>query len=90
MRMPALLTGASPAVRLAAGVTVTGALCIVAGVAVAYLVADHSSSDSSPSSLTAIGLGALGLALSLLGAVVFTVIGLVWLWHRARGPAPSP
>lgn len=70
--------------RLAAGVTVTGALCIVAGLAVAYLIADHSASDSSPSSLTAIVLGALGLALGLLGVVLFSGIGLVRLWRRAR------
>jgi hypothetical protein len=86
MRTPTPRTGSSLAVRLAAGATVTGVLSIGAGVAVAYLIADHSSSDSSPSSLTAIALIELGLLLALLGALLFAGIGLVRLWRRARRP----
>ena len=78
MRTPARRTGWSLTVRLAVGVAIIGVICIVAGLLIAYLIADHSSADSSPSSLTAIGLGCLGFLLVLLSAVLF--IG------RGRGP----
>ena len=71
MRAPNLRTRSRLAVRLATGAAVVGATCIVAGLLIAYLVADHSSSDSSPSSLTAIGLGVLGVLLVLVSAALF-------------------
>jgi len=71
MRPPNLRTRSSLAIRLAAGAVVAGATCIVAGLFIAYLIADHSSSDGSPSSLTAIGLGVLGVLLVLVSAVLF-------------------
>jgi uncharacterized membrane protein YbhN (UPF0104 family) len=80
MRAPNLRTRSSLAMRLA------GATCIVAGLVIAYLIADHSSSDSSPSSLTAIGLGALGALLVLVSAVVFIGHGLGRLWRWVRRP----
>jgi hypothetical protein len=51
---------------------------------IAFLVADHSSSDSSPSSLAAIGLGSIGVALVLLGSALLAVlsVGRVWRWVR--------
>jgi hypothetical protein len=73
-------------VRLAVGVAVTGAICIVAGLLIAYLIAGHASSDSSPSSLTVIGLGCLGLLLVLLSAVLFIGRGLGQLWPWLRKP----
>jgi hypothetical protein len=76
-------TGWSLALRLGVALTALGGICIVASVLIAFLIADHSSSDSSPSSLTAIGLGGLGLLSVLLGAVVFTGVAL------APGP-PAP
>jgi hypothetical protein len=50
----------------------------------AFLVADHSSSDSSPSSLVAIGLGSIGVALVLLGSALLAVlsVGQLWRWVR--------
>jgi hypothetical protein len=54
---------------------------------IAFLVADHSSSDSSPSSLIAIGLGSIGVALVVLGSALLAVrsAGQLWLWvRRAR------
>ena len=50
----------------------------------AFLVADHSSSDSSPSSLIAIGLGGLGVLAVALGALLLGGIALARLWRRAR------
>ena len=84
--MPAVLAGSSPTVRLAAGLAAAGVACFAAGVAVAYLIADHSSSDSSPSSLTAIGLGSAGILLLLLGALVLTGPGLGLLWRHIHRP----
>jgi hypothetical protein len=77
-------TGWSLALRLGVALTALGGICIVASVLIAFLIADHSSSDSSPSSLTAIGLGGLGLLSVLLGAVVFTGVALAQLWRRGR------
>jgi hypothetical protein len=52
---------------------------------IAFVVADHSSSDSSPSSLAAIGLRTIGVALVVLGAAVRAVVSLAWLlWQRVR------
>jgi hypothetical protein len=72
--------GSSPAARLGTG----GGICIVASMLIAFLVADHSSSDSSPSSLAAIGLGTIGVALVVLGAAVRAVVSVAWLWRRVR------
>jgi hypothetical protein len=51
---------------------------------IAFLVADHSSSDSSPSSLIAIGLGSIGVALVLLGSALLAAFsaGKLWRWVR--------
>ncbi len=73
--------------RLAIGLAAGGGLCMVASMLLSFLVADHSSSDSSPSSLIAIVLGSLGFLAVLLSAVLFASAGLVRLWHRASGPA---
>jgi len=86
MRTPAVRAGSSPTVRLAAGLAAAGVACFAAGVVIAYFIADHSSSDSSPSSLTAIGLGSAGILLHLLGAVLFTGHGLGLLWRYIRRP----
>src|ERR1017187_2586881 len=72
------------ALRLGVALTGLGGTCIVASVLIAFLIADHSYSGSSPSSLTAIGLGGLGLLSVLLGAVVFTGVALAQIWRRAR------
>jgi len=86
MRTGAQRTRWSLTVRLAVGAAGTGAICIVAGLLIAYLIAHHSSSDSSPSSLAAIGLGSLGLLLVLLSAVLFIGRGLGQLWRWLRKP----
>jgi len=91
MRTPPRRTGWSLTVRLAVGVAIIGVICIVAGLLIAYLVADHSSADSSPSSLTAIGLGCLGFLLVLPSAVLFIGRGggLLWRWLR-KPPREAP
>jgi hypothetical protein len=86
MRALNLCTRSSLAVRLAGGAAAAGAACIVAGLFIAYFIADHSSSDSSPSSLTAIGLGVLGILLVLVSAVLFIGHGLGRLWRWVRRP----
>ena len=86
MRTPARRIGWSLSVRLAVGVAIIGVICIVAGLLIAYLIADHSSADSSPSSLTAIGLGCLGFLLVLLSAVLFIGRGRGPLWRWLRKP----
>jgi len=78
--------GSSLTVRLAAGLAVAGVVCFAAALVVAYFIADHSSSDSSPSSLTAIGLGSAGIVLLLLGALLFAGHGLGLLWRYMRRP----
>jgi UDP-N-acetylmuramyl pentapeptide phosphotransferase/UDP-N-acetylglucosamine-1-phosphate transferase len=78
--------GSSPAARLGTGLAAGGGICIVASMLIAFLVADHSSSDSSPSSLVAIGLGTIGVVLVILGAAVRAVVSLAWLWHRVHRP----
>ena len=76
--------GSSPAARLGTGLAAGGGICIVASMLIAFVVADHSSSDSSPSSLAAIGLGTMGAALVVLGAAVRAVVSVAWLWRRVR------
>lgn len=58
------------------GLAAIGGICLVAGMLVATLVADHSSSGSSPSSLIAIGLGSIGVILVVLGCVLFAAVAL--------------
>lgn len=72
------------AVWLAVALAAAGGICIVASMLTAFLVADHSSSDSSPSSLIAIGLGGLGVLAVALGALLLGGIALARLWRRAR------
>jgi hypothetical protein len=71
-------------VRLAAGLAAAGVACFAAGLVIAHFIADHSSSDSSPGSLTAIGLGSAGVLLLLLGASLLTGHGLGLLWRYLR------
>jgi CO/xanthine dehydrogenase Mo-binding subunit len=69
--------------RLAVGLAAIGGICLVAGMLVAIVIADHSSSDSSPSSLIAIGLGSIGIILVVLGCAVLAAVGLGRLWRWA-------
>lgn len=78
--------GSSLTVRLTAGLAAAGVACFAAGLVVAYFIADHSSSDSSPSSLTAIGLATAGILLLVLSALLFTGRGLGRLWRYLRRP----
>jgi len=87
MRTGTQRAGSTLVLRLAAGLAVTGILCIAASLLIAYLIADHSSSDISPSSLTAIGLGGLGFLLVLAGVLLVIGSGLERLWRRV--PTPS-
>ena len=89
MPPPAVRAGSSLTVRLAVGLAAAGAACFAAGLVVAYFIADHSSSDSSPSSLTAIGLSSAGILLLLLGALLLTGHGLGLLWRHIRRPPPG-
>jgi UDP-N-acetylmuramyl pentapeptide phosphotransferase/UDP-N-acetylglucosamine-1-phosphate transferase len=80
-------SGRPRAVHLAVGLAAAGGICVVTGMLVATLIADHSSSDSSPSSLIAIGLGSIGVILVVLGCVVLAAAGLGRLWRWAsRAP----
>jgi uncharacterized membrane protein YbhN (UPF0104 family) len=78
--------------RLAVGLAAVGGVCLVAGMLVAIVIADHSSSDSSPSSLIAIGLGSIGLILVVLGCVLFATaaLGRLWRWARRAPGGESP
>ena len=87
MSTPVRRPGPSVAVWLAVALAAVGGICIVASMLTAFLVADHSSSDSSPSSLIAIGLGALGVLALALGALLLGGIALTRLWRRVRRPA---
>lgn len=62
---------------------------MVASIPIAYLIADHSSSDSSPSSLTAIGLGGYGFLTILLGGALLGGVALARLWHRRSRASES-
>ena len=86
MRTPAVPAGSSRMVRLATALAAAGVVCFAAGLVIAYFIADHSSSDSSPSSLMAIGLSSAGILLVLLSALLFTGHGLVLLWRYLRRP----
>ncbi len=87
--IPAQRTRWSLAARLAVALASLGGVCIVAGILVAYLIADHSSSDSSPSSLAAIGLGGFGFLSVLLGAALFIAAALARLWRGSHGAKPT-
>jgi hypothetical protein len=77
--------------RLASGLAAAGGICLVAGMLLAFIVADHSSSDSSPSSLISIALGSLGFLAVLLGVLLFAGVALrrFWRWGRRRPPETS-
>jgi len=80
--------GRSLATRLAVAFISFGGICIAASMLVAYLIADHSSSDSSPSSLTAIALGGAGFLSVLLGVALLIGAGLARLFRPAIRPGP--
>ena len=86
MRIPAQHTDWSRKSRLAVALTSFGGVSIVASMLIAYLIADHSSSDSSPSSLAAISLGGLGFLSVVLGAALFIGAALARLRSRAARP----
>jgi CO/xanthine dehydrogenase Mo-binding subunit len=75
--------GWSRVTRLGVGLAAIGGISLVAGMLVAIVIADHSSSDSSPSSLIAIGLGSVGIILVVLGCAVLAAVGLGRLWRWA-------
>jgi hypothetical protein len=77
----------SRAARLGIILAAGGGICIVASMVIAFLVADHSSSDSSPSSLIAIGLGSAGVGLVLLGSALLAILSLGQLWRWVRRAA---
>jgi hypothetical protein len=85
MRAPTQPDRPGLVLRVAAWVAVAGVACVIASLLTAYLLADHSSSDSSPSSLAAIGLGGAGLLLILLSLVLLLGGGLQRLFRRG-GP----
>jgi hypothetical protein len=72
------------AVWLAVALAASGGICIVASLLTAFVVAGHSSSGSSPSSVIAIGLAGLGVLALVLGALLLGGIALTRLWRRAR------
>jgi len=72
-------------VRVAIGLAAGGGLAMAVGVLVAFLVADHSSSDSSVSSVVAVLFGSVGLLCVLLGALLFAGIAVVRAGRLIRG-----
>jgi hypothetical protein len=86
MRTPVKRAGRSVAVWLAVSLAAVGGVLLVASVLVAFLFADHSSSDSSASSVIAIGLGGLGFLAFVLSGMLLGVVVLARLWRRARRP----
>jgi hypothetical protein len=86
MRTPVKRAGRSVAVWLAVALAAVGGVLLVASVLVAFLVADHSSSDSSASSVIAIGLGGLGFLAFILSGALLGVVALARLWRRVRRP----
>jgi hypothetical protein len=77
--------GSFTALRLAVAVAALGGICLVAGAVVARVFADHSSSDSSASSLTAVGLAGFGVSAVLAGTAAGGSIALA----RLRRPDPA-
>ena len=86
MRTPVKRADRSVAVWLAVSLAAVGGVLLVGGVLVAFLVADHSSSDSSASSVIAIGLGGLGFLAFVLSGVLLGGVALARLWRRVRRP----
>jgi hypothetical protein len=87
MNTPSRRAEFSVPVRIAIALAALGGISIVASILIAYLIADHSSSDSSPSSLIAIGLGGGGFLSVLLGGALLGGIALARLWrHPRRAP----
>jgi hypothetical protein len=86
MRTLVKRAGRSVAVWLAVSLAAVGGVLLVASVLVAFLVADHSSSDSSGSSVMAIGLGALGFLAFILSGALLGGVALARLWRRVRQP----
>jgi hypothetical protein len=81
---PVPRTGPSLVTWAGVVIAASGGICLVAGMVFALLVADHSSSDSSPSALLAIGLGSLGVLAVVLGALILAGGALTRLWRRSR------
>ena len=81
-------TGPSLVVWIGVAVAASGGICLVASVLTALLVAGHSSSDSSASSLIAIGLAGLGVLAVVLGGVILAGAALARLWRRSRQAGP--
>jgi hypothetical protein len=77
-------SGPSLVVWVGVVIAASGGFCLVASILIAFLVADRSSSDSSPSSLIAIGLGTLGVLAVILGVVILAGAALARLWRRSR------
>ena len=71
--------------RVGLGLAAAGVVGLTSGFLLATLVADHSSSDSSLSSLISIGLLSAGGAAIASSAMLFTGIGVVRLWRRRTG-----
>ena len=84
MSAPVKRPGPSVAVGLAVALAAAGGVCVVASMLTACLGADHSSSDSSPSSLIAIALGGLGVLAVAFGALLLAGIALARRWRRTR------
>ena len=80
--------GSFTAFRLAVALAALGGICLVAAAVVANVLADHSSSDSSASSLTAVGLAGFGVSAVLGAAAVGGSIALARL--RRPDPAANP
>ena len=81
-------TGPSLVVWIGVAVAASGVICLVASVLTALLVADHSSSDSSASSLIAIGLAGLGVLAVILGSVILAGAALARRWRRSGQARP--
>ena len=86
MRTPVKRAGRSVAVWLAVSLAAVGGVLLAASVLVAFLVADHSSSDSSASSVITIGLGGVGFLAFVLSGGRLGVVALARLWRRLRRP----
>jgi hypothetical protein len=75
--------------RVAIGLAAGGGVTLVAGMLFAFVVADHSSSDSSPSALIAIALGSVGFLAVVLSMLVFIGIAVARLWRGGRRRTPE-
>jgi hypothetical protein len=75
--------------RVAIGLAAGGGVTLVAGMLFAFVVADHSSSDSSPSALIAIALGSVGFLAVVLSMPVFIGVAVARLWRGGRRRTPE-